>query len=406
VTGNYYAILGVSPTSEDAVIRAAYRALIRRHHPDADPSGDAPERARAINAAYAVLGDPEKRARYDGFLAAQELIKPDPQPRSLRAVSLPQAGLVAIGALALLAAVLAVLAPPRQLGPGARPGIVAVRGGAPAVPRPNTSTAPDENSTCRTQAAQGLVKKALFDRAARLRGGYSAAFGRISDRAVVRVDLAETIPAEGALGCAGWVALDLPSGVVLEDGRSNLNAQIGYSLARGGKGGMRLVSLSGADELIRSLARAGSASEQDDTAEAVPANTGLMTPEKEASPEAGSAPAEESIQPRRSRPASVEVARIEAGTPRALSSSRTAGGCSGAALCASRNLAALDRQLASFTRQSLALADEAKTAALLGSGKRFQSRLHRCRSEACLTKAYVDQMRAVSEIMAGRRPQQ
>ena len=59
------------------MIRAAYRALIRRYHPDTDPSREAAQRAQALNAAYAVLGDPDKRARYDGSLAAQGLIKPE-----------------------------------------------------------------------------------------------------------------------------------------------------------------------------------------------------------------------------------------------------------------------------------------------------------------------------------------
>ncbi len=49
------------------MIQAAYRALMRRYHPDADPSVEAAERAQAVNAAYAVLGDPDKRARYDRF---------------------------------------------------------------------------------------------------------------------------------------------------------------------------------------------------------------------------------------------------------------------------------------------------------------------------------------------------
>jgi hypothetical protein len=70
VTPDYYAILGLSPTSEDVVIRAAYRALIRRYHPDGNASTAAAARARAINAAYEVLIDPEKRAEYDEMRAA------------------------------------------------------------------------------------------------------------------------------------------------------------------------------------------------------------------------------------------------------------------------------------------------------------------------------------------------
>jgi hypothetical protein len=69
VTPDHYDTLGLSPTSEDVVIRAAYRALIRRYHPDGNASAEATARARAINAAYAVLIDPEKRAEYDRMRA-------------------------------------------------------------------------------------------------------------------------------------------------------------------------------------------------------------------------------------------------------------------------------------------------------------------------------------------------
>ena len=62
---DYYAVLGVSTTSEAVVIKAAYKALMRKYHPDTSQSSDAAEKAQAINAAYAILGDPEKRAAYD-----------------------------------------------------------------------------------------------------------------------------------------------------------------------------------------------------------------------------------------------------------------------------------------------------------------------------------------------------
>lgn len=64
---DYYAILGVLPAAEDIVIRAAYKALAQRYHPDRF-SGTREECHRKmveINAAYAVLSDPIKRAEYD-----------------------------------------------------------------------------------------------------------------------------------------------------------------------------------------------------------------------------------------------------------------------------------------------------------------------------------------------------
>lgn len=71
MTPDHYATLGLSPTAEDVVIHAAYRALIRRYHPDGNASTAAAARSRAINAAYSVLIDPEKRAEYDAMRAAE-----------------------------------------------------------------------------------------------------------------------------------------------------------------------------------------------------------------------------------------------------------------------------------------------------------------------------------------------
>ncbi|NTZ42118.1 J domain-containing protein [Altererythrobacter sp. SALINAS58] len=60
-----YAILGVSPTSEDVVIKAAYRALMRHYHPDMNSDPSAIDRARRINEAYETLGDKSRRTAYD-----------------------------------------------------------------------------------------------------------------------------------------------------------------------------------------------------------------------------------------------------------------------------------------------------------------------------------------------------
>lgn len=62
---DYYKTLGVSRDADDKAIKAAYRKLARKHHPDVARGKDAPERFREINEAYEVLSDPEKRRRYD-----------------------------------------------------------------------------------------------------------------------------------------------------------------------------------------------------------------------------------------------------------------------------------------------------------------------------------------------------
>ena len=61
-----YEVLGVQKTDSEAAIRSAYRKLAKRHHPDVNPGKpEAAERFKEISAAYDILSDKEKRARYD-----------------------------------------------------------------------------------------------------------------------------------------------------------------------------------------------------------------------------------------------------------------------------------------------------------------------------------------------------
>ena len=76
-----YEILGVKRDADQAAVRAAYRKLAKRYHPDLNPGkADAAERFKQINTANDILSDPEKRGRFDrGEIDAQGNEKP-PQP--------------------------------------------------------------------------------------------------------------------------------------------------------------------------------------------------------------------------------------------------------------------------------------------------------------------------------------
>lgn len=72
-----YQVLGVPRDASADQIKQAYRKLARQHHPDANQGNPAAEeKFKEISAAYEVLSDPEKRARYDRFGTAE----PGPGP--------------------------------------------------------------------------------------------------------------------------------------------------------------------------------------------------------------------------------------------------------------------------------------------------------------------------------------
>lgn len=65
---DYYEVLGVERTADDEAIKKAYRKLALENHPDRNPgNAEAERRFKEAAEAYAVLGDPQKRARYDKF---------------------------------------------------------------------------------------------------------------------------------------------------------------------------------------------------------------------------------------------------------------------------------------------------------------------------------------------------
>lgn len=72
---DYYAILEVERTADGKTIKAAYRKLALAYHPDRNPgNAEAEEKFKALNEAYAVLSDPDKRSRYDRFGTVDESI--------------------------------------------------------------------------------------------------------------------------------------------------------------------------------------------------------------------------------------------------------------------------------------------------------------------------------------------
>lgn len=67
----HYKVLMLAEIADQEIISTVYRKLAQRYHPDVDPSPEAAQRMAAINDAYQVLRDPEKRRSYDEWLASR-----------------------------------------------------------------------------------------------------------------------------------------------------------------------------------------------------------------------------------------------------------------------------------------------------------------------------------------------
>ncbi|NOT74004.1 MAG: J domain-containing protein [Cyclobacteriaceae bacterium] len=78
---NYYQILRISRTANDAEIKRAFRRLAIVFHPDKNPSPQSSSLFQEINEAHEVLSDPEKRFRYDQLLNSAHIISTPPPPQ-------------------------------------------------------------------------------------------------------------------------------------------------------------------------------------------------------------------------------------------------------------------------------------------------------------------------------------
>jgi len=279
VKRDYYAVLGVSPTSEHVVIQAAYRALMRRYHPDADPSVEAAERAQAVNAAYAVLGDPDKRARYDGSLAAQRLIKPETVPSKGLARRLMQAA-VAMAGLAVFIAAAVFLAKPQLFGvlpEVAVPASVNIRSKSVATDNSRIPASTRNTGLCDDPVVAGLIKAELLRQAAAMPEGDRGAVQRILGQSALRLASPSKglVDSTGVASCSAGASLDLPAGLVSDAGRTNLNAQLGYSVSKDDQR-VRLLGLNGTGRLLRSLATLGPAPDEIPAIDLIPPHEGIM----------------------------------------------------------------------------------------------------------------------------------
>ena len=85
-----YEVLQVHPRADPDVVRAAYRTLARKYHPD---FGGDPKRMMALNEAWAILGDPDRRTEHDrtsSSRSAPPVVTTPPPPPPLDMTGVPE----------------------------------------------------------------------------------------------------------------------------------------------------------------------------------------------------------------------------------------------------------------------------------------------------------------------------
>lgn len=256
---------------------------------------------------------------------------------------------------------------------------------------------------CALQSTYDSIKRALFARAARARGGDEAAFAKLSDFSLLRMEspvLRGVDEDLGRINCNGVAVLQLPPGVRVADGGGTLSSPIDYAVQPAADGNGNVVMLGNADAITTPLAtiqRSGAAQSDPLTPPDMdPVTTPGAAPGFEPAPAPSPVPTTPRPEPRQSEP-----------EPRQSSSARPSFNCSNArtrgeiAVCNDSGLAALDRQMASQFYSALQRADPQQRARLQSTRSGFLAFRDRCRSDGCVADTYRGRMREISDIMSG-----
>lgn len=299
-------------------------------------------------------------------------------------------------------------------------------------------TASGSGPRCTSQQALALVKDEIFRRATAVRRSDDPGLGQVAQHSVLRA--ASRIvrgrdERSGAVTCTGSLALDMPPGITVVDGRRSLTADLRYALRTGPDGKTLLHMLGNTDPIVVPLATLAPA-ESSGAPLPAPADMNMSGAEDAELPIAAEAPSEPAPPapqsaaaeqtrpepapptakpaPKRERPTVEAETRPQAApkreTPpaRAVSAARPSFNCRYArtrgeiAVCSDPGLASLDRQMAAQFNGAMAAATPAQRRLLQRTRSRFLGYRDSCGSSNCMANTYQSRMREISDIMADR----
>lgn len=365
---DHYRILGIDPGADGAAIRARYVAEMKRAHPDRNASPDTLRRAQELTAAYAVLGDPERREMYDCQRAALERWERLGEGGSVRARRFG-----AGSGLALL--LVAAIGGAAFYFPLLDPGFVAGRRA------PLASEAP-ASTRCAALARDPGIRAALADSLEREGLGPMA----LTALAAAGVALSDAQGGEDDEECVATLRIDLPAGFAAGGGERAIVSEVALAPARRG------VAVEPDRALVSALASVEVA--------AMPAAPAAPDPLLEAvAPVApdrvAPVPAAPPPPPRR---AIATPVRAEPATPPPRPVPRQQRPAPAAPRV---DVTALERHGRAFFTQAWANAGADKRARLSASQLAFNARLAACGSDACRRDSYLARNVEISRIMMG-----
>jgi uncharacterized protein YecT (DUF1311 family) len=247
---------------------------------------------------------------------------------------------------------------------------------------------PDMEKWCAAQASYDAMKRELFRRAAQVRGDDEAAYARLADFALLRVNgpVARGIDDRlHSVSCSGTAVLSLPPGVAVAGGRRSLSGDVDYTIEPAADGTGNVVRLGNSDAIVIPLATLSRVAAP--APAPAPAQTDNAVTGEQPMPDASQSPGQPQAIPQRASP-SFNCANA-----------RTRGEI---AVCNDSGLAALDRQMAAQYNAAISEADASQRRLLERTRNRFLTYRDRCTTNECVANTYRGRIQEIRDIAADR----